>query len=244
MSYILDALRRAERERNLGKAPSLQVVMQHDAGERPRNTARLLLIAVTLLAVAGAIAALLMRQPSPPTPAIIETPAIAPAVTPAAPEAVTELPDETPELSSLDDLAEPEPAPIAPSDAEPEIAEIAEPVVALQPEDLQQTAPPTPTADAVVAPAQPIAPPPMEPANAGGVPLLRDLPPAYRADFPALSVEVHVFDRLPEKRWIMIGGRRYREGEVLGEGPRVVEINEEGIVFDYRGQQSLYPIIR
>jgi len=234
MSYILDALRRAERERNLGKAPSLQVVMQHDAGDRPRNTARLLLIAVTLLAVAGAIAALLLRQPSAPEPRISETPAAAPA----APEAVAALPDEAPELSSLDDLAEPEPAPIAPPEVEPDLGEIAEPVVALQPEDLQQTAPPPPTVDAE------IAPPPTQPANAGSVPLLRDLPPAYRADFPALSVEVHVFDRLPEKRWIMIGGRRYREGEVLGEGPRIVEINEEGIVFDYRGQQSLYPIIR
>lgn len=238
MSYILDALRRAERERNLGKAPSLQVVMQHDAGDRPRNTARLLLIAVTLLAVAGAIAALLLRQPSAPEPRISETPAAAPAVAPAAPEAVAALPDEAPELSSLDDLAEPEPAPIAPPEVEPDLGEIAEPVVALQPEDLQQTAPPPPTVDAE------IAPPPTQPANAGSVPLLRDLPPAYRADFPALSVEVHVFDRLPEKRWIMIGGRRYREGEVLGEGPRIVEINEEGIVFDYRGQQSLYPIIR
>lgn len=238
MSYILDALRRAERERNLGKAPSLQVVMQHDAGDRPRNTARLLLIAVTLLAVAGAIAALLLRQPSAPEPRISETPAAAPAVAPAAPEAVAALTDEAPELSSLDDLAEPEPAPIAPPEVEPDLGEIAEPVVALQPEDLQQTAPPPPTVDAE------IAPPPTQPANAGSVPLLRDLPPAYRADFPALSVEVHVFDRLPEKRWIMIGGRRYREGEVLGEGPRIVEINEEGIVFDYRGQQSLYPIIR
>jgi len=244
MSYILDALRRAERERNLGKAPSLQVVMQHDASEKPRHTARLLLIAVTLLAVAGAIAALLLRQPNPPAPGNTETPTAAPVITPVAPESVAELPDEAPELSSLDDLAEPEPAPIAPSAAEPEIDEIAEPALALQPEDLQQNAPPTRKADAAAEPAPQTVAPPMEPENAGGVPLLRDLPPAYRADFPALSVEVHVFDRVPEKRWIMIGGRRYREGEVLGEGPRVVEINEEGIVFDYRGQQSLYPIIR
>lgn len=241
MSYILDALRRAERERNLGKAPSLQVVMQHDAGEKPRNTARLLLIAVTLLAVVGAIAALLLRQPSAPASDIVETPAAA-APLPTAP--VVEAPGDAPELSSLDDLAEPEPAPIAPSETEPEIAEFEEPVVALQPEDLQQSIPSKPAADAVAEPAPQTVAPPMEPANAGGVPLLRDLPPDYRADFPALSVEVHVFDRLAEKRWIMIGGRRYREGEVLSEGPRVVEINEEGIVFDYRGQQSLYPIIR
>jgi general secretion pathway protein B len=243
MSYILDALRRAERERNLGKAPSLQVVMQHDAAETPRNTARLLLIAVTLLAVAGAIAALLLRQPSTPEPRTPETLAVTPA-TPAAPEAAAEPPGEAPELNSLDDLAEPEPAPIASAEAEPDLGEIAEPVVALQPEDLQQSAPPPSPADAEVAPTPSLAPSPTQAANAGSVPLLRDLPPAYRADFPALSVEVHVFDRLPEKRWIMIGGRRYREGEVLGEGPRIVEINEEGIVFDYRGQQSLYPIIR
>jgi general secretion pathway protein B len=241
MSYILDALRRAERERNLGKAPSLQVVMQHDTAEHPRNTARIVLIAVTLLAVVGAIAALLLR-PKPPVEAaaavIVETPAAAEAEATAPTDLVTD-----PGLSSLDDLAEPEPAPIPAGDVEAEAGEIAEPDIALEPQDLQQASPAAKPAAAATEPVSP-EPPPMAEAAAGDLPLLRDLPAEYRADFPALSVEVHVFDRLPEKRWVMIGSRRYREGEVLSEGPRVASITEDGIVFDYRGQQSLYPIAR
>jgi len=103
-----------------------------------------------------------------------------------------------------------------------------------------QRAEPAPTAPAQVTPTLQTQ---MQP-GPGDVPLLRDLPASYRADFPALSVEVHVYDRLPEKRWVMVSSRRYREGEVLSEGPRVVSITEDGIVFDYRNQQSLYPIAR
>ena len=202
-------------------------------------------LTATLVAIVGAIAAILLHKPPAPaeSTAVVEIPAAAPATYPAPAEDSSESID--PAITSLDDLAESEPGPMA----EPEMPE---PEIALQPQDLQRTTPAT----APAAPAQSVEPTPaateptptpqvqIQQPGAGDVPLLRDLPAGYRADFPALSVEVHVYDRLPEKRWVMVGSRRYREGEVLSEGPRVASITEDGIVFDYRGQQSLYPITR
>jgi len=68
------------------------------------------------------------------------------------------------------------------------------------------------------------------------------MPPDYRADFPALTVEVHVFE--PGRRFVMINGRRYREGERLQEGPQIVEIVRNGVVMDYRGERVLFPLGR
>jgi general secretion pathway protein B len=73
---------------------------------------------------------------------------------------------------------------------------------------------------------------------------LREMPPDYRADFPALSIEVHVYERETARRMVMINGHRYHEGERLAEGPLVVEIVREGIVFEHRGEKVLYTLGR
>ncbi|MBI2382629.1 MAG: general secretion pathway protein GspB, partial [Gammaproteobacteria bacterium] len=88
---------------------------------------------------------------------------------------------------------------------------------------------------------QPAAPPAPAPRPHGGVPRLRDMPAGYRADFPNLNVDVHVYQRDPQRRFVLINGRRYKEGEQLAEGPLVVQIVENGIVLDYRGERVLYP---
>lgn len=69
---------------------------------------------------------------------------------------------------------------------------------------------------------------------------LRDMPANYRAEFPPLSIDVHVYNESPQRRFVLINGRRYREGEALAEGPRIAQIAPEGIVFDWRGEQVLY----
>jgi general secretion pathway protein B len=121
--------------------------------------------------------------------------------------------------------AEPEPAP-AESAAQAETE--------AEPAPQEQAAPPT---------AEP-APPAIPPALTQQAPVrkLREMPPDYRADFPALTVEVHVFE--PGRRFVMVNGRRYREGERLAEGPQIVEIVRDGIVLEYRGERVLYPLGR
>jgi len=43
---------------------------------------------------------------------------------------------------------------------------------------------------------------------------------------------------------VMINGKRYREGDTLAEGPRLIAIVPEGMVLDWQGQQVLYAIAR
>lgn len=69
---------------------------------------------------------------------------------------------------------------------------------------------------------------------------LKDMAPAYRAEFPPITIDVHVYNDNPQRRFVLINGRRYREGDVLSEGPRIAQIVPEGIVFDWRNEQVLY----
>nr|WP_277346352.1 general secretion pathway protein GspB [Solimonas marina] len=67
------------------------------------------------------------------------------------------------------------------------------------------------------------------------------MPADYREKFPATTLQIHVYDPDPSKRWIMVDGQRYHEGDKLSSGPSVVEITEDGVVFDYAGQRVLLP---
>lgn len=72
----------------------------------------------------------------------------------------------------------------------------------------------------------------------------REMSPNYRSEFPALSVDVHVYNTDPQRRFVIVNGRRYREGDTLTEGPRITAITDDGIVFDFRGERTLYPLPR
>ncbi len=270
MSYILEALRRAERERHLGQVPTVQT-LAHTSSSQDRvpwwRTSRLALIAIVALLMATAF--LLWRKPlsdapatapatdtvgTPPVAATAEpapaavAPVPAPTEPPSAPtrslaplatgqplqaaveaaEAAEVIADEE-GLSSLDDLATPFAA--APDTASSEVAP-------------RRPAPPSPepesepaTASARPAPS-PAAQPMPEP------PLLRDMPSSYRARFPSVRMDVHVYNDDPSRRWIMVDGRRYGEGDALASGPRVVAIRVEGVIFEHAGQRVMLPLTR
>jgi len=272
MSLILDALKRAERERQAGPSSALEDLPASRAPRGRRRWGRWLALAVLAL-VALAVTVSVKRKPrmppeiarpaaaAAPQQAAKPAPAPVPAPAPATPSATiqarpapTVIPG-TEGVASLDDLTpdsdvELVPAPAAPPPAiaapGPEVATKAEPAPAeAEPEAEIRTEPAPPPASAPAQPSRPeTAPRPVPPALTQQAPLrkLREMPPDYRADFPALTVEVHVFE--PNRRFVMINGRRYREGERLAEGPQVVEIVRDGIVLEYRGERVLYTLGR
>ena len=71
---------------------------------------------------------------------------------------------------------------------------------------------------------------------------LREMPENYRANFPSFAVDVHAYNSNPQRRFVLIGGKRYHEGDTMAEGPRIVGIVPEGLVLDWQGQQVLYAI--
>ncbi len=277
MSLILDALKRAERERQADPPPPSApdvVAMPGRAAPAPRPGVRI--VSVVVFGGGLALAALLLwdafRTPAPPAPApaAATAPPRQPEVIQArpAPPPATAVPG-TEAVASLDDLSDepeldaaPEPAPAPKPKGKPvpptAIATRPLPPPATVPPQEISPAPattvapapqPAPAPPAVSAPlAQPPAAPPAEipPALTQPAPLrkFREMPPDYRADFPALRVEIHVYEQAQARRFVMVNGRKYREGERLAEGPSLIEIVPEGMVLEYRGEKVLYTLGR
>jgi general secretion pathway protein B len=64
------------------------------------------------------------------------------------------------------------------------------------------------------------------------------------ADQPALAnlhLDVHVYATQPSERFVYINMRRYREGATLAEGPVVERIRRDGVVLNYQGLRFVLP---
>lgn len=218
MSYILDALKKAERERSRGQAPSLQNAPPL-LSEPPRRRLWPWLLAGVLLANGGGLALLYQNQQmvslqqsevsvAKPTPIPIEPPEPPqPVLTESTlPEPVIELPKQAIALAK----------PIIP---DPPLLPLPEP---------------TPTPSVVIAD---------QPLTAAAPPLLRTLPSAIRQSLPNLNLDIHFYDDLPNKRFVVINSRRYVQGDWLSEGALVETIIETGVIMRYGEQRFSLPAL-
>lgn len=216
MSFILDALRKSEIERQRQHGPSIAELPGARVDRRPPWA----------LAVIGALLALnvavvlyfMLRDTGSVAPSSGPAVASAPAtVTASAPPAAT-----TPGPLPLDSGA-------------------ASPGYAAPPGYTAATQ--APPADATYAPAAPD--PTLVPAQPTPSVTYGDdtAPPAPQAvaGLPELSMDLHIFAADSAKRAVFINGRRYTEGATIVEGPIVEEITREGAVLNYRGRRFLLP---
>jgi general secretion pathway protein B len=249
MSYILDALRRAEAERERGAVPGLQS-QQHslegedDAPER----SRLLVWAVIGLAFAliATLAWTLLGGPSAPPRQIAEGPVTpTPAtVAPAAPVAQSLAEIAAQPSASL--APPPLPAPgIAPATLAPA------PAPAPTPPPAQLQAPkPTPSATpAAPPPPRPAAPTPKaapavaldtpKPAAAAAseprVYAQSELPEEIRRELPRVAVNGSSFSGDAASRMVMINGQVFHEGDQLAAGLVLDKIKRRSAVLAYKG---------
>jgi general secretion pathway protein B len=267
MSYILEALRRAERERAQGQLPAAE------AGGTPTPApprSPMLPIVVVLLAIMVVVLLVLLLRPkaepmtastplariaAAPSPIRTETPAIAPAELeePIVEQGVASMDDlgagDTEEVPAETDAPRPRQEHQLPRG---QVTFAKKPLTAAKPPP-----PPDPENDYVeedvAEPVEPSPPAPRPLAGEGSAPALgegasakplADMPAAYQAAFPAFKMEVHVFDAQPQRRFAIIGGQRYREGDALPQGARLVQIVPEGLVLDFGNERVLYPIGR
>lgn len=56
---------------------------------------------------------------------------------------------------------------------------------------------------------------------------------------PPLHLDIHVFAATPGERFVYINMKKYTEGALLAEGPRVEEITAEGVVLSHEGRRFL-----
>lgn len=98
----------------------------------------------------------------------------------------------------------------------------------------------TPTPVVSAAPSGPdmaAARPPAEPLEA--VPLLAMLLPAQREGLPPLRLSMHVYDADPAARFVLIDGRRYRQGDAISDGLVVDAIRPDGALIARGGLRFL-----
>ena len=227
MSYILDALDKAERERKRGQVPSLQTSERSAAVRNPRSPwlwvalfavifnallAGLLIYSSTHETNDAPVLPPVVETPPPvPTPspvAVIPEPPIYRATPPATPPAVLLMTDK--ELQAQARQLEIESTP----PAEPEPVE-------------PEPAPVTAAREHVDTPLEMI-------------PLLVEMPQQLQQSLPPIRVDVHVHASKAENRFVMINLRRYREGDEVAPGLILERITKEGMVLKFRGEQFRY----
>lgn len=260
MSFILEALKKAETERRQGLPGKPDPAAPEPRPPQSRRGWPVLLLILVLLVNAGLLAWWLKpwaKHPVPPQgPGVVGKTATAPAPAPEPAAAIV--------------TWEAAPAPAADQGTvdtgEPPVdgqspAIVQEPVAAAEPIVNQEPAATPPAgAEAETPPSQPV------PAGSGSaavqnstsapattvkatlpaaqqVPAYRDLPPAERGRIPEIDVQLHYYTAARERRLVRINGTNLHEGEGAG-GVRVDEIRPDGMVLEAGGVTFLYPASR
>ena len=227
MSFILDALRKSEAERQDGRPPGLADVRR----AAPRSRAALWAPLALGVLLANLLLLWLIWRGQAPTPASVAVPSApvpVPAVTmaPPAPPPTAAPPSNVPAATA---------SPDTPPEPPREVRPLARETLPRAPTAPAAASPPTPP-DASGA-GQPRAAEPPPTAEEMGLPRLEELVGSGRLNLPALALELHVWSERPASRFVFINSARYREGERLAEGPMVEQITTGGVVLSQNGER-------
>jgi general secretion pathway protein B len=232
VSLILDALRKSEAERQRGKAPDL--FANPPAATTPHRSVLLLRwpwLAGSILLLGAAIAFWASVHDDPPG-------------------ATTA----TPGVGMKDDSGLDEPSEVTSTTApraagQPAVATASAPAV-IAPHVGANAAPQPPASTTANAPLPPPPTPTAEPtatapaastdAEVESLPPIAVLAASERALLPPLKLSMHVWDSVPEKRFVIIDGQRVREGSTLGNS-FIEEIRHDGVVLNINGRRILLP---
>jgi len=236
VSLILDALRRAdsERERERGAVPGLHAQqMEPAAAETPAAVRALPWLAVAIVAAAVLLAAaawLVAGREAPraaAAPAVAQSVAQAPALPPAPPGAAA---------ASAPPLPAPTPAP-TPAASPPEPRPVAEPAPWTAPdggrkagtEAVAAAAAPTPEVRTLTAPS-------VAPAEAR-ITSREQLPEDLRAQLPPLAVGGSIYSASAAERSLIIDGRIVRENDRLTADLTLEQIRPKSAVLRFKGHR-------
>jgi general secretion pathway protein B len=246
MSFILDALKKSESDRQRQSGPALFEVRV--APPRTRLPTWAIAIALLLVLNLGVVLWMLLRHQGHATAPLADT--VSPAA--AAPAPPTALPAPVPAISAPA-AGSAAPVPVVPvssvgSSAATPPASTGAP--SAPPAASAATAPSaTPGAEAGTAedyaPAEdrsvPAAGSHVRRGTDSGIPLYQDLTGTPGTQLPQLRLDLHVFAAHPQERFVMVNMHKLREGDMLPEGVRVESITPEGAVMTYNGTKFLLP---
>ena len=219
MSFILDALKKSENDRQ--DATPAEFTTVASTGDTPSAPVWLWVLGALLAVNAVVLAIFLLRPDAAMPPREAASTPVAPAAEPAA----------------------------APSSARSDFsAQIAEarrdrpaprPAVEPAPSAAQTTV--TGTRTVAAPPAERAAAEPTAGRQTFLLPTLTELRTNGTLDLPDMHLDIHVYSEVPSDRFVFINMSKYRERASTKEGPAVTEITPDGVVLDYQGRTFLLP---
>jgi general secretion pathway protein B len=244
MSFILEALKKSENERQRRVGPSLA-----DVHRRPRPSEKpwwAIAIGALLLINLVVLLIVLLRDRGPDAPPV---PASAPATVapPApAPAATTTVPVTAPPVPALKAQPRPQTRPTVRSLAEEAAVDPGYDAY-VDPPHLAAAAA-VPAGPSIVRPLQGpnVAPSPIRQAPAAApdpeevLPTLPELV-AGGSTLPDLHLDIHVHSTVPSERFVFVNMRKYVEGQTLAEGPTIERITRDGVILNQQGLRFLLP---
>lgn len=227
MSFILDALRKSEHQRQRQAGPYMA---QAPLGRRATQAPMVLVIVAVLLVVNLIVLILFLLRED--TPTVVEAPTQG--AVPASPEVTRQA---GPPLAA----AQPEVVMAPPPEPVQQVQAPGGVIYEAPPPREAPEPPPAYLLPEAEAPSY-AAPQGQAVSTSEALPLpLAMLPPQATAGLPPLTLELHVYSPDPTQRAVFINGRRYLEGDTINEGAELVSISSEGAILNYRGQRFLLP---
>ena len=251
MSFILDALKKSESERQRQAGPSLaDVRVVRRRVERPWWAVG---VAALLVLNLGVLLVVLMRNGDAKPAAAASVQQVAPQPQAAAP----------PPVQTYRQQPAPSPDPGYEGAMDPSVRSLADEAGGYEEPYSSELADPNLSGAAAVPEGAPrvrrIEPPAVAPlpaaavtdarnkANSAGtaydpevLPSANDLA-ASGTNLPELHLDIHVHSHNPGERFVFVNMRKYQEGETLKEGPRVERITPDGVILNQRGLRFLLP---
>jgi general secretion pathway protein B len=227
VSFILDALKKSEGERQRQSGPAMFEVRV--APPRARMPLWAGIVGGLLLINLAIVAWLVTRTPG-------KTDAIAATAQPTQPASAAA-------SSPPPATRQPEPVPVAPAPTDEAATAANEPTdpvdEAVTEEPLLADDAPEPRLDAPVALDTPRPRSRVTRGTGLGIPTYDQLGGQAGAGVPELRLDLHVYAERPADRFVFVNNRRLREGEALPDGTRVESIVPDGVVLSARNQRFL-----
>ena len=213
MSFILDALKKSETDRQQKGSAEFAGVPTSNRREKPPRWLWVLglLLTVNVIVLLG----LLLRPDAQPA---VSTAARPVQTTQAAPAALA--------------------APAAPAENEDFASQVA---AARENAPAREEPRPTAPKSRPAVSQAPAAIVPQAAVNSNALPTIHELVANGTIVLPELHVDVHVFSEVSEDRFVFINMNKHMEGSRLVEGPLVKEITRDGVVLDQNGITFLLP---
>ena len=214
MSFILDALKKSESDRQRESQPEPTYVPTGAGSSRP---SRWIWIVGGLLLINIIVLLVFIFRPTPLTtssPVVEHTPE---------PEAAQAEPAEAQNFRDIvTEAKDNQPSELDASTTRPQLR--------------------TPGANPTSQMAVTVAPPSSTPSTLDtSYPTFNEVRVNGSVTLPELHLDIHVFSDTVNERFVFVNMSKYKENSTLSEGPRVAEIVPEGVILEYSGVQFLLP---